>query len=311
MLTPMDVERLLEPEEDVELRVSAAEAGQRLDRVLAARLRWATRSAVTAWIRAGRARVDGRAVTRAGRTLGAGQRVQIRVVKNPRDRGASEELPAIPLVHRGADFVVAEKPHGLASHPGGGVIQRTLLTALGLALRGEYEAGGPWLPHRLDRETAGLCIVALRRAALVRFSEAFAAGRIRRFYGARVRGGLALGEGWTDLCYPLREVGHRPKRIAVDPLGVPAHTRVRVLGAASAQGTRVRLEAVTGRQHQLRVHLAHLGHPIRGDPRYDPQARAGEPLRLVADELWIPADVCAQSEALTVRSSLGVGVAED
>jgi 23S rRNA pseudouridine1911/1915/1917 synthase len=294
----MDLERLLALEEDIELRVTAAETGGRLDRVLAGRVHWSTRSAVAGWIRAGRARVDGRPVTRPGRPLREGQRVQLRVVKTPRDLDAAgDPLPAISLVHRGADFVVADKPHGLASHPAGGVLRRTLLAALGSSLQGEYESGGPWLPHRLDRDTGGLSIVALRRTAMVRFSAAFAAGQIRRFYRARVRGRLAVAQDWTDLQFPLREAGQKPKRIAVDPLGLPAHTRVRVLGHAPDEGTRVRLEAVTGRQHQLRVHLAHIGHPIQGDRLYDPEARPDEPLQLTADELWIPAHVCGKSES--------------
>ena len=297
----MDVDRLLDLEEDVAFRVNVLEAGKRLDRVIAEHLPWAARTAITGWIRAGRARVDGAQVVRAGRSVQLGQRVEVRVVKTRRDLEASiDDLLAIPLVHRGRDFVVADNPHGVASHPGGGVIKRTLVTALAVALRGEYEAGGPWLPHRLDRETAGLSIVALERAAMVRFSEAFAAGRIRRFYSARVRGRLEPTPEWIDLRFGLRELAHKPKRMAIDPTGLPAHTRVRPL-ESDATTTRVRLEAVTGRQHQLRLHLAHIGHAILGDPLYDTQACPGETLQLVADELALPADVCLEAQPRTVR----------
>jgi 23S rRNA pseudouridine1911/1915/1917 synthase len=296
----MDVERLLQPDEEVSFRVGAADKGVRLDRALAARVAWASRSEIAGWIREGRATVAGLPVERASRLLRAGEQVALRARKTPRDLAAPiDDLLAIPLVHRGRDFVVVDKPHGLPSHPGGGVIKRTLLVALAVALRGEYEDGGPWLPHRLDRETAGLCVVALSRAAMRRFSRAFASGTIRRFYSARVRGRLEDGGAWRDLRFPLREIGHRPKRIAVDPGGVPAHTRARVLVSGEAE-SRVRLEAATGRQHQLRVHLAHVGHPIAGDPLYDPAARAGEPLALVADELVIPADVAVCDDPLRV-----------
>ena len=297
----MDVDRLLDLEEDLAFRVNALEAGKRLDRVVAERVPWAARSSVTEWIRAGRARVDGAAVRRAGRLVQAGQQVEVRLVKTRRDLEASfEDLLAIPLVHRGGDFVVAHKPHGVTSHPGAGVIKRTLVTALAVALRGAYEPGGPWLPHRLDRETAGLSIVALERAAMVRFSEAFAAGRIRRFYSARVRGALAPAADWVDLRFGLRELAHKPKRMAIDPAGMPAHTRMLALESDVATA-RVRLEAVTGRQHQLRLHLAHIGHAILGDPLYDPEARPGERLELVADELLLPADVCLEAEPRTIR----------
>jgi 23S rRNA pseudouridine1911/1915/1917 synthase len=296
----MDVERLLQPDEEVSFRVDAAEAGVRLDRALAARVTWASRSEIAAWIRAGRASVGGRPVERASRLLRAGEPVALRARKTPRDLAAPiDDLLGIPLIHRGCDFAVVDKPHGLPSHPGGGVIKRTLLVALALALRGEYQDGGPWLPHRLDRETAGLCVVALSRAAMQRFSRAFASGTIRRFYTARVRGSLAAAPAWLDLRFPLREIGHKPKRIAVDPAGVPAHTRLLALETGERE-SRVRLEAVTGRQHQLRVHLAHVGHPILGDPLYDPLARAGESLELVADELVIPAGVAGCGAPLRV-----------
>ncbi len=297
----MDVDRLLELEEDVAFRVNALESGQRLDRVIAERVPWAARTAVTGWIRGGRARIDGAEVVRAGRVVRAGQRVEVRVVKTRRDVEAPiDDLLAVALVHRGPDFVVADKPHGLAMHPGGGVLKRTLLTALALTLRGQYEPGGPWLPHRLDRETAGLSIVALERAALVRFSEAFAAARIRRFYSARVRGRIEATQEWVDLRFGIRELAHRPKRMAIDPAGLPAHTRMRPI-ESGADTTRVRLEAVTGRQHQLRLHLAHIGHAIVGDPLYDPQALPGEKLELRADELVLPADVCLEAAPRTVR----------
>ncbi len=296
----MDLERLLEPDEEISFRAGPGDSGLRLDRALAARVAWASRGEVAAWIREGRARVDGIPVDRTSRTLRAGQQVSLFARKTPRDLAAPiDDLLGIALAHRGADFVVADKPHGLAAHPGGGVIKRTLLVALALSLRGEYEAGGPWLPHRLDRETAGLCVVALSRDAMRRFSRAFASGAIRRLYRARVRGRLDAGTGWRDLRFPLREVGHRPKRIAVDPSGAPAHTRLLVLEPGEGE-SRVRLEAVTGRQHQLRVHLAHIGHPIAGDPLYDPAARAGETLALVADELEIPADVARAAGPLRV-----------
>lgn len=296
----MDVERLLAPDEEIAFRVGPADAGVRLDRALAARVDWASRSEIADWIREGRARIGGVAVVRAARLLRAGEQVELRARKTPRDLAEPiDDLLDVPIAHRGVDFVVVDKPHGVASHPGGGVIKRTLLTALAISLRGAYEEGGPWLPHRLDRETAGLCAIALTRDAMRRFSRAFASGAIRRLYRARVRGRLDPTPDWIDLRFPLREVGHKPKRIAVAPDGVPAHSRVRVLEPGDSESS-VRLEAITGRQHQLRVHLAHVGHAIVGDPLYDPEARRGESLALVADELQLPADVVLADQPLCV-----------
>jgi 23S rRNA pseudouridine955/2504/2580 synthase len=211
------------------------------------------------------------------------------------------DLLPLEVAHAGHGWVVVEKPAGVPSHPGGGVIKRTLLTAAGVAFREACDAGGPWLPHRLDRETSGLTVVALRGDALARFAAAFRAGRIRRFYRALLRGRLAGRCEWIDLRFPLREVGHRPKRVAVDPAGVAAHTRLRVL-TTSGDATEVELEPVTGRQHQLRVHAAHLGHPIAGDPLYDPRGHEGERMRLHACELEIPADVAGAAAPVVVTS---------
>jgi RluA family pseudouridine synthase len=298
----MDVTRLLDPDEEVAFRVTAPEAGERLDRLVARRVDWASRASVARWIREGRVSVDGRIAARPGAAVGAGAEVRLRAPKTPRDLAEPiDDLLGTPVVYRGEGWIVVDKPGGLPSHPGGGVIKRTLLTAIAIALEGRCEAGGPWLPHRLDRETAGLCVVALDRASLARLSAAFASGRIRRFYRARVRGRLARGSGWIDLRFALRAVGERPKRFAVAAAGRPAHTRVLPLRADSS-GTDVRLEPVTGRQHQLRVHLAHVGHPIVGDPIYDPHARPGEAMRLRAEELRIPADVAGTAVPLVIHA---------
>jgi 23S rRNA pseudouridine1911/1915/1917 synthase len=299
----MDLARLLAAEEVIRFRVQATEEGQRLDRLLAVRLPFASRATVAAWIREGRARVDGSPVERPGRAARAGQEVEIRVKKTPRDLEASiDDLLEIPIVHRGPDFLVVDKPAGLPSHPGGGALKRTLLVALGLRLEGEHEPGGPWLPHRLDRETRGLSVVALSRAAMTRLSRAFAEGEIRRLYTARLRGTLPRSRVWIDLRLPLRAIAARPRRFAVDAQGMPAHTRMRVL-ASDAESSTVRLEAVTGRQHQLRVHVAELGHPILGDPLYDPHAERGATLALCADELRFPAQAAAAPHPLVVRLS--------
>jgi 23S rRNA-/tRNA-specific pseudouridylate synthase len=153
-------------------------------------------------------------------------------------------------------------------------------------------------------------VAARSRAALSRFTRAFAAGEIRRLYTARVRGRIPAGDGWLDLELPLRAISGRPRRFEVAADGVPAHTRLRVESAGDV-GTRVRLEAVTGRQHQLRVHLAHLGHPIAGDRLYDPDRAAREPLALVADELHIPAGVALLDRPLIVGLPARAGAAGD
>jgi RluA family pseudouridine synthase len=291
----VDVERLLAPEESLAFVVARAEDGLRLDRLLAARLAFASRTRVAGWIRAGRARIDGAVVSRAAAPASAGQRIEVRIEKRPRDADADlEDLLALEPLARGDGWLAIEKPAGVPCHPAGNEIKRTLLTALALGQARDAEPGGPWLPHRLDRETSGLQLVALRRDVQRRLVRAFASGKVLRLYDARVRGDASRHFSVSDPELSLRgrilRCGDRPPRFRVDPAGVTAQTRVRLVRTGTAT-SELRLEPVTGRQHQLRVHLAHLGHPIVGDPLYDPARGAGERLCLHARSLAVPAGV--------------------
>jgi len=307
----VDVRRLLAHEEELAFRVAPAEAGLRLDRLLARRLPFASRTRVAAWIRAGRARVDGVPEARVDAHAAPGQTVEITIEKRPRDEAAAiDDLCALAPLARGQGWLAVDKPAGVPCHPAGNDIKRTLLTALALTHAAGCEPGGPWLPHRLDKETSGLQLVALSRAAQRALCDAFARGRVRRFYEARVRGdarGHFAGGDALELHLPLARCGHRPPRFRVDPAGVPAHTRARLV-AADAEASLVALEPVTGRQHQLRVHLAHLGHPIAGDPLYDPACAPGERMALHARALLLPAGVCGLAAPLQLETgATGLG----
>lgn len=302
----MDVLRLLEPEEEFSLRVAPDENGLRIDRLLARHLPFASRSRIAAWIRAGRARIDGAPAARAARLAVAGQELQLRIEKRARDSAEPlDDLLALAVLARGEGWLAVEKPAGVPCHPAGNTIKRTLLTALTLAHAGDSDPGGPWLPHRLDRETSGLVLVALTRAAQVRISAAFNRGEVRRFYDAVVRGDASLrlpAAGVAlDVVLPLARAGSAPPRFRVDPRGAPAHSRVRLVRSAAAS-SELSLEPVTGRQHQLRVHLSHLGHPIAGDPLYDPDARRSERMRLHARAIELPAGVLGNSAPLQLET---------
>lgn len=302
----MDVRRLLEPEEELAFRVGPAEQGMRLDRLLARRLPFASRTRVAGWIRAGRARVDGAPAERASSAAHSGQWVELRIEKRARDTNAAlDDLLALPVLARGAGWLALEKPAGVPCHPAGNEIKRTLLTALTLAYAAESDPGGPWLPHRLDRATSGLMLVALSREAQTQLSAAFARGAVRRFYRARVRGDasavLPRDGAEISLRFPIARCGDRPPRFRVDAAGTSAHTRAALL-RAGGEASAVALEPVTGRQHQLRVHLAHLGHPIAGDPIYDPAAVAGERMWLHACALELPAGVLGNTAPLQLET---------
>ncbi|MFI5314967.1 MAG: pseudouridine synthase [Myxococcota bacterium] len=293
----MDVERLLAAEETHAFVVARAEAGLRLDRLLAAHLPFASRTRVAGWIRAGRARIDGEVATRSAAQAAAGQRIDVTIEKLPRDADAPlDDLLALPLLARGRGWLAIEKPAGVPCHPAGNEIKRTLLTALALGQARDSESGGPWLPHRLDRETSGVMLVALRRDVLRRLQRAFAGGAITRLYDARVRGDASrhfpASAPELELCGRLLRCGHRPPRFRVDHSGIAALTRARLVRAAE-RASDLELEPVTGRQHQLRVHLAHLGHPIAGDPLYDPARADGERMCLHARALRVPPGVLA------------------
>jgi RluA family pseudouridine synthase len=168
----------------------------------------------------------------------------------------------IPILFRDARFVVLDKPAGLPVHPGpgGGRSVETCFPAL------SRRRDGPWLAHRLDADTAGCLLVALRRAALHAAQAEFAAGRAGKTYWAVVRGGPAADSGVVTA--PLLKVtGPGGWRMMIDAVGKPARTEWRVLGRSDGLSW-LELHPRTGRTHQVRVHCASLGCPVLGDPVY-------------------------------------------
>lgn len=299
----MNLDTLLALEERVCFRVDALDAGRRLDAVLHKRVAgWAARARVTRWVREGRATVDGM-VRRAARPCRWGEEIVLVAPKNRQDLGAESVDPdTIPLVARGPDWLVVDKPAGLAAHPARGQVKRTLAVALAQRYGAESEVGGPWLCHRLDLDTSGLVLVALTRAALTRLMQAFEAGRVRRFYAARVRGAVpwpvpavVSPAGWDDdapfitLDTALRLEETPPYRVVADATGQRCVTRVQVAGVCSTHSD-LFIEPITGRQHQIRVHLATAGHPLLGDPFYGDAAEAGGRMMLHARALWVPGE---------------------
>jgi 23S rRNA pseudouridine1911/1915/1917 synthase len=278
----------------------------RFDRLLAKHLPFASRTRIAGWIRAGRARIDGVPATRAAAHALPGQCVELTIEKRARDSDAAlDDLLALPVLARGDGWFAVEKPAGVPCHPTGNTIKRTLLTALTLAYASESEPGGPWLPHRLDRATSGLVLVSLTHAATSRIAAAFARGAVRRFYDARVRGDasarLLRGGGVLDVRLPIARASHAPPRFRVDRDGVFAHTRVRLVYAGN-DASELELEPVTGRQHQLRVHLAHLGHAIIGDPLYDALRDSGERMQLHARALELPVGVVGNVSTIQLET---------
>jgi tRNA pseudouridine32 synthase/23S rRNA pseudouridine746 synthase len=182
------------------------------------------------------------------------------------------------LVHLDDHLAVVDKPSGLLSVPGRGEAHRD--SAL---LRLESEIGTLWVVHRLDMDTSGLIVYARSREAAAGMGRLFEARRVHKVYHARVQGAPPADEGTIDR--PLRlDWPHRPRQVVDPDQGKPALTRFRVL-QRDPTTTRVELQPLTGRSHQLRVHLASIGCPIVGDRFYGPATEGLEgphdPVRLM------------------------------
>ncbi|QDX82266.1 RNA pseudouridine synthase [Denitratisoma sp. DHT3] len=185
-------------------------------------------------------------------------------------------LPPPLILYQDDALIVADKPAGLLSVPGRGPERQDCLAA-----RVQAHCADARIVHRLDMDTSGLLLLARGLEMLRRMSRAFEQRTVGKRYVALVHGHLAEDGGEIDL--PLRcDWDNRPRQIVDLARGRRALTRYRVLerhGADAEAVSRVELHPVTGRSHQLRVHLLSLGHPILGDPLYAPE-RAGRQARM-------------------------------
>jgi 23S rRNA pseudouridine1911/1915/1917 synthase len=254
-------------------------AGLRFDQALAKALPQYSRARLQDWIEAGEVQVDGRRLRGKDRVLG-GERVRIRAQLQASRAVEPEALPLEVLFKDRALFVI-NKPAGLVVHPGAGNARHTLQNAL-LSLDPKLalvpRAG---LVHRLDKDTSGLLVVARTPEVHTALVAALAEREISRHYLA-VCTGVMTGGG--TVAEPIGRHRSQRTRMAVRTDGRPAVTHYRVMKRFRAH-TLVRAELETGRTHQIRVHLAHIGFPIVGDPLYGGRRRlpAGSSPGLVAE----------------------------
>lgn len=251
--------------------VPPALAGQRLDRIVAMAAD-VSRSDATATILAGGVRVDGTVVTSGKIRLDEGRIVSIDPGAIPRtEPPAPDPSVAFVVVHEDDDVIVIDKPAHLVVHPGAGNPDRTLVHGL-LARYPELDGVGephrPGIVHRLDAGSSGLLVVARHEDARAALVEQFAAHHPEREYVALVWGHPAAPHGIIDA--PIGRDRRDPLRMAVVADGREARTEYVVRDTFDRPSTLALLECRldTGRTHQIRVHLASIGHPLVGDPVY-------------------------------------------
>ncbi|MCI8878106.1 MAG: RluA family pseudouridine synthase [Oscillospiraceae bacterium] len=242
-------------------------AGERLDSFLAARLPGLTRSAAARLVETGQVLVDGKPARKSARLAG-GETVEV-TLPDPEPADALPQDIPLDVVYEDDDVIVVNKPSGLVVHPAPGHPDGTLVNALlhhcGGSLSGVGGALRPGIVHRIDRDTSGLIIAAKNDAAHQALAAQLADHTLARTYEAVAAGSFREDAGTVDA--PIGRCLSDRKKMAVVPNGKRAVTHWEVLERFPGY-TYVRCRLETGRTHQIRVHMAHLGHPIYGDTVY-------------------------------------------
>ncbi len=266
----------------------AADADDRLDRILARLVTGFSRTRLKALILAGEVAVDRRTIRDPGHRVNAGASITVEIPPPEPAKPAGEDIP-LAIVHEDESVIVIDKPKGLVVHPAAGNPTGTLVNALiahcGDSLSGIGGVKRPGIVHRLDKDTTGVMVVAkndrAHKALAAQFADHGRTGPLTRGYLAFVWGVPGRPYGTVDA--PIDRHPHARERMAVRQGGREAITHWEIVetyqgtdGKPVASLLACRLE--TGRTHQIRVHLAHIGHPLIGDDTYGPgfKTKAGK-----------------------------------
>ena len=244
--------------------VPSALDGERLDAAAAKLFPAYSRARLQQWIEQGLLRLNEGAAPRARAPVRAGDRLALAPAPAPADAGPAAQDIALDLVYADEALAVIDKPAGLIVHPGAGAPDGTLQNALLHRFPQAAQVPRAGIVHRLDKDTSGLLVVALTLPAHARLVAALAARQIRREYEALVAGPVTAG---ATVDAPIGRDPRNRLRMAVVAGGRRALTHYRVLERYPHHAL-LRVQLETGRTHQIRVHLAHIRHPIVGDPLY-------------------------------------------
>ena len=253
--------------EPILLRASEESKNQRLDAFLASSLDGLTRSQATRLIESGEVAVNGRAVSKSYKLAG-GEDIAVTLPEPEPVEVVPQDIP-LDVVYEDADVIVVNKPSGMVVHPAPGHPDGTLVNALLYHCAGTLSGVGgalrPGIVHRIDRDTSGLIIAAKNDAAHQYLSAQLADHTLARTYECIVVGALREDRGTVDA--PIARHPTDRKRMAVVAGGREAVTHWEVIARYPGY-THVRCRLETGRTHQIRVHMAYIGHPILGDTVY-------------------------------------------
>lgn len=254
--------------------------GKRFDQTIAEMFPEYSRSRLKEWILAGHVKVNGDVLTKAREKMYGGETVSIETKVEAEERFKSQDIP-LNIVYEDDDILVINKPAGLVVHPGAGNPDGTVLNALLHHCPQVDVVPRAGIVHRLDKDTTGLMVVAKTIAAQTNLVESLQAREITREYEAIASGVMTAG-GIVD--EPIGRHSTKRTHMAVTISGRPSVTHYRVMEKFRLH-TRLRLRLETGRTHQIRVHMAHITHPLVGDPVYGgrprPPKNATEELREV------------------------------
>ncbi len=252
-----------------EIEASDEDARQRVDMVLVKYLPGLSRSKIQALVKAGRVTLRGEPVRSSGEVQ-AGDLFRVEEEPPKPPAGARPEDIPLEILHEDADLLVVNKPAGMVVHLGAGHEEGTLVNAL-LHHAGSLSSGSeehrPGIVHRLDKETSGCIVVAKNDRTHAALSAQFADRQVKKTYLAVVRGRPRHTKGTIDLAigrHPVQRQKMTPRRA---PSGRDAVTDYELLATRDGWAL-IACMPRTGRTHQIRVHLQHLGHPIAGDPLY-------------------------------------------